>query len=263
MNCITLFLSLFIVYEVVESGSPSKSKISASIKNKNVSGMDDLNLNIVVPFKIQDYVVGFKCAIKKISQLPDSIFARKSFDTPLNGNIALNSEFDFRDNILSLSSLWKNDNLGLKIGADSDSHNFLKSFDVSKLLSLDNKRLSLSAGYNLLKKKLAGSTSLNIDAATLSVAYDTEKHDPVFTVAYSIDKENEVVPSISAKSGEMTLAYIRKWNGGLAKTKLFHNKKISIDWVDEGASGAWTTSAEFSLKNRADSKVSLSRDWSY
>jgi hypothetical protein len=70
MNYITIFFILTTAYNFGESGAPTKSKISASIKDKNVRGMEDLNLNLVIPFKIQDYIIGFKCAIKGLTQLP-------------------------------------------------------------------------------------------------------------------------------------------------------------------------------------------------
>lgn len=93
--------------------------------------------------------------------------------------------------------------------------------------------------------------------------YDSEDKDPVLSVTRALDSKNEVSPSVSLKSGDVSYGYTRKWEGGSLKSKLFPGDKVQLEWTDKGAQGSWVTSADVPLDNKANTKVSFGRDWSY
>lgn len=61
--------------------------------------MEGLNINVAAPFKFQDYVVGFKYALGNIKRAPESLFAKRSFDTS-EGQFTVDSDYTIADNTL-------------------------------------------------------------------------------------------------------------------------------------------------------------------
>lgn len=243
---------------------PTKTKVTAAIKDTNVEGLEGFNVNLVAPFKVQDYVVGFRYALGNLKKLPESLFAKKSFDVPTVGGVAtVESNFFFDDNNLNVAANWKNDDLGLSVGAEGDLKRKLKSVDISKSLNIQDKKLSLSAVYDVLKQKLSSSASLAVDNTKLKIDVDSEKKDPLVTLSHALDESNELSPSVRVKSGDLSVGYKRSWKGGSILSTFFPGDKVTFEWKDNGSNGAWTSKASVPLDDLTKTKVTLGHEWTY
>lgn len=228
--------------------------------------MEDLNVNIVAPFQFQDYIFGFKYALGDIKKVPETLFASKSFETPLDGKVSFNTEFDVKKNVFGIFSQWASKSLGLAVSARGNTHEKLQAVDVRKSFDYKNNRLTLNAAYDVIKKKISGSTSVNIEQDTeMQLQYDSVAKDPVFTLTRQLDAHNEVSPSVSLKTGKLTYGMRRRWEGGSLKAQLAPGETLGLEWRDEGVSGAWVTSAEIPVGKTpsAPTKITFSRDWNY
>lgn len=259
----THLLVLFAIIAVAFAGAPSSTKVSASVKETTVNGVEGLNVNIAAPFKFNDYVVGFRYALGDLKRAPESLFAKRTFDTAGDGQVTVDSDYNLEDKVVSVSTKWSSDSLGMSFTADADTKDRLRSVGVSKETSVNDNKLTLRGAYDLLKKKFNGESEFNVDATKLNLKYDSENRDPVLSVTRGIDERNEVSPSVSLKNGDVSYGYTRKWDGGSLKSKLFPGDKVEVEWTDNGSKGTWTTTAEVPLDNRANTKVSFGRDWDY
>jgi hypothetical protein len=238
-------------------------QISAAVKDTSVNGVEGFNFNIVAPFKFQDYVVGFRYALGNFKKVPESVFARRTFETGNEGTATVNADYDFADNSLNLAAKWNSDSLGVTVEADGDTKRKLKTVGVSKNLSIKDNKLTVTGAYDLLKKKVKGSAFFDADGTTVNFKYDTEERDPLLEVSRALDDKNEITPSIRLRSGEISYGYKRKWHGGSLLSRYFPGDKVSFEWKDEGASGTWTTTADVPLADASATKVSFSREWNY
>jgi len=260
---VTVLVLIAIIATIVNAGVPSNTKVTASVKDTTVNGVEGLNVNIAAPFKFQDYVVGFKYALGDLKRAPESLFAKRSFDTVGDGSVSVDADYNLENKVLSVSSKWNSDSLGLSLGANADTNDRVTHVSFGKDTNINDNKLSLQGAYDLLKKKFSAQSTLNVDQTTVNVKYDSENKDPVLSVTRNIDSKNEISPSVSLKNGDVTYGYTRKWQGGSLKSKLFPGEKVQLEWTDEGAKGSWTTSAEVPLDNKANTKVSFGRDWNY
>lgn len=73
-NDTVIYAPISCEFDVVQS-------VKASIKDTTVNGVEGFNIQWEVPFKVQDYVVGFKYNVGDMKKTPDSLFAKKSFST--------------------------------------------------------------------------------------------------------------------------------------------------------------------------------------
>jgi len=262
MSFFLLIVALAILATTIEAGIsiPKSTKFSASIDEQQ-TGVDGLNFDISVPFKVNDYVIGFRSKVNDALNFPiRSLFAKKSFDVA-DGVLSTNFDLDMDTRNLGLSTDWTAD--GMTIGGDFDVANKLKKVSISKILDvLEGRKVAITGSYDLLKKKFYGSTTVDVDASKIKLAYDSAKNDPVLTIAHSINDNNEISPSVSS-SGKVDFAYTRKWEGGSIKSNIDLNKNVELTWKDSGAGGSWRTVANVPLTDRQNTKISLSRDWSY
>lgn len=233
------------------------------MKNTNVNGPEDFNLQVVAPFKFQDYIVGFKYALGNFRRTPESFFAKRSFETPGEGVATVNADYTVADNNLNVAAQWTSDKLGLKLGAEGDVQSRLKTVSAVKSVSVNSNKFTLSAAYDILQKKLAATVNAKADATGVNLQYDTVSQNPSLTVSRELDENNEVAPTISLKTGEISYAYKRKWVGGSLLAKVFPGDKVSVTWKDHGANGAWTTQADVPFDDASKSKVSFSHEWDY
>lgn len=258
------FLLCVIVLSVAFADIPSSTKVSASIKDTSVNGLEGFNFNIVAPFKFQDYVVGFRYALGNFKKVPESVFAKRTFDTVGEGSATVNADYEFEENRLNIAAKWNSDSLGLTVEGKGDTQDKLKTVGVSKTLSIkDDNKLTVSAAYDIASKKACGSALLDVEGTAVEVSYDTEDKDPRLVVSRSLDDQNEVSPSIRLRSGEMSFGYKRKWTGGSLLSRYFPGNKVSFEWKDVGASGTWTTTADVPLADTSATKVTFSREWDY
>ncbi|KAJ1442706.1 hypothetical protein B484DRAFT_389913 [Ochromonadaceae sp. CCMP2298] len=241
----------------------SGSKVSASIKDTKVDGLEGLNIELAAPFKLNDYVVGFNYKLGDLRKGPDSLFAKKSFETAGEGKASVDAKMTLSDQKVKADVTWESDSMGLTVGVSGDSKDKVTKVSALKSMMLGDNKISLKAAYDLPGKIASGFGSYNVDGTLLNVEYSTEDKDPVLSVTKSLDDNNDVTPSVGLKSGSLAYAWTRKWTGGSVKTKLTPGEKVDVEWKDEGAGGVWTTSAEFPLEDSAAAKVSISRDWKY
>lgn len=224
---------------------------------------DGFNLNLAVPFKFEDLLFGFRYSLDNVSGVPESLFFRKSLDTPQEGVLTVDGDFVVGPNKLGVAARWVSNKLGLSLGANADSQSYLTNVDASKSLSIDGKKVTVSGAYDVKKNKAAGGIDVAVDATTVSATYDSEENDVALSVSHQIDEQTVVTPSINSKV-QFGLALLRKWNGGRLRGKYsYPQDKVDLEWTDDGANGAWVTKAEIPVRNAKQTKVSLSRDWTY
>lgn len=263
-----MFFQLLVVLAVlsvaVANFAPVDTKVTAKIGETNVDGLSGFNFKIVAPFKFQDYVVGFKYAIGEFPKAPESLFAKKSFETIADSTVDVEAEYTVADNALGVLAKWTSKQLGLSVAADASTKDRMRSVAVQKSLPLmDSAKVTVNAGYDFLKQKIHGTADVEADAATLSLSYDTESQDPVLSVTRDLDASNSISPSIKLRSGEINYGYKRTWNGGSLTSKLFPGDKVILEWKDKGAGGNWVTSADVPLADTKNTKVAFSREWNY
>jgi hypothetical protein len=254
---------LLAILSVAFGGASDSASVSASVKDTNVNGIEGLNVNIAAPFKFQDYVVGFKYAVGDLARAPESVFAKRTFEADDGSNVSVDGSYNLADKILSVAARWSSDKMSMSLGADADSKDKLTSVSFSKDTNIKDNKLTIRGAYDLLKKKISGDGTLDVDNGSLNVAYDTEDQDPVLSVNRAINANNEFSPSVSLKSGDVTYGYTRKWDGGSLASKLFPGDRVELEWTDKGSGGSWSTTANVPLDNKANTKVSFSRDWDY
>lgn len=257
----TQCLIAFVMVACVYAGAPANSKVSASLKEQSI-GLEGLNLNVAIPFNIQDYVVGIRYKIKESligEGALDSLFVKKTFDVA-EGKASVVSDFTISDNTVSLSADWTGSDDSLTVSASGNSVDKLTNVGFSKVLDiLEDKKLKFSATYDLLKQKYQTTTAVTADALKLTVGYGGA--DPKISLEYEIDSENSITPSVTGAGVSADVTYTRKWTGGSLASTIDSNKNLGLTWKDAGVSGKWTTTANIPLENRAATSVSLSRDW--
>lgn len=258
-----LILCVIAILAATFAASPQSTKVSASVKDTPVDGIEGLNVNIAAPFKFQDYVVGFKYALGDLARAPESVFAKRTFENEDGSNVAVDGNYNLGDKVLSVSAKWNSDKMALSLNADGDSKDKLKSVGFTKDTKFNDNKLTLKGAYDFLKKKISGEGTLDVDNGSVNIAYDTESKDPVLSVQRSLDSNNEFNPSVSLKSGEVSYGYKRKWDGGSVSSTLFPGDKVELEWTDKGSGGTWSTTAEVPLNDKANTKVSFARDWDY
>lgn len=256
------FVVALTIFAFASASVLSGSKVTASIKDTDVGGIEGLGANIVAPFKFQDWVLGFKYHLADFKKGPESLFAKKSFETGGEGTATVDADFTLDDQTVGVTATWESDSLGLTVEAKGNSNDKVTKLSALKDLVLGDNKLSLKAAYDLPGKIASGFGKYDVDGTVLAVDYSTEDADPVLSVTKALDDNNEVTPSVSLKSGGLAYAWKRTWEGGSLKAKLFPGDKVDVEWKDDGAGGVWTTNAEFPLDD-SNAKVSISRDWKY
>lgn len=85
----------------------STQSISASIKDTTVNGVEGLNINWVAPFKFDDYVVGFRYALGNLKKAPESLFAKRTYDTPIiEGAATVDVDYNLDSKVFAVESKW-------------------------------------------------------------------------------------------------------------------------------------------------------------
>jgi hypothetical protein len=256
-------LVLFAILAVAFAGTPQSTKITASVKDTPVDGIEGLNVNIAAPFKFQDYVVGFKYALGDLARAPEAVFAKRTFENDDGSKVSVDGNYNLADKLLSVAANWNSDKMGMSLSADADSRDKLTAVGFTKDTSINDNKFTIRGAYDLLKKKISGDGTLDIDQGSINIAYDTEDKDPVLSVNRALDDNNEFKPSVSLKSGQVTYGYKRKWDGGSVDSKLFPGDRVELEWTDKGSGGSWSTTAEIPLDDKSNTKISFGRDWDY
>ena len=72
-----------------------------------MNGLEGLNVNVVCPFQVQDYLMGFRMRLdNSLKKYPDSLFMKKSMSldeiAPGAGSISFDSNFDVKDMVMNI-----------------------------------------------------------------------------------------------------------------------------------------------------------------
>jgi hypothetical protein len=235
--------------------------ITASVKDTAVNGVEGLNIKWSAPFKFQDYVVGFRTTLGDLRRAPEELFAKRSFNTGGDSTATVDADYNIESKRLNLNAKWSNEKIDL--GAEGNSEDKLTSLSASTNTQLNGNNLNVGAVYDMMKRRITGSSELEVDDTKVSLEYDNDAKNPVLSVSHKLDDRNTVEPTISLKSGDMTYGWTRKINGGELNTRLHPGDRVDVTWEDRGANGIWSTRAEVPLENTANTKISFSRDWAY
>jgi len=237
-------------------------KTASARVNSEVNGLEGLNLNLDVPFKVEDAVVGFRVKLAQLKQLPDSLFAKKSFDVA-DGRATVDADFNVARKVLSVASQWTSDKLGLTVHADGDSENHVREVGVTSNRKIDGRDVRLAATYDIPSQNVEAKVKANADKVSGEVTYNSGNKNVDVAVEYVVDDKNTFSPKLNVQSKKVAYGWKRKWNGGSLDATYHHDDKTVVEWKDVGTLGDWKTTAEIPAGNAGNSKVTISRDWTY
>jgi hypothetical protein len=228
-----------------------------------VNGVEGLNLNFVVPVKVDDYTVGFKYKPDgSFKKAPESFFVSKSFATPVDGKLDVDAEYAVADKVASVRSKWSLGRWGTALSMKGNTRDRITEVGAESTQAVGRNRLFLSGTYDLAKGIACGKTRLNFDQTTAELSANSKDRDPLLKVSYALNADNVISPSVFLKSGTMAYEWTRRFIGGSLSAAFQPSQKLSVTWRDEASSGAWTTRATMPLDNPSEIKVSFGRDWS-
>jgi hypothetical protein len=230
--------------------------------DSTVAGIEGLNLKWEVPFKVDDYVVGFKYSLSEMKKAPQSLFAKRKFEIG-DSSATVNADFNVQSKVLEVATSWASDRAGVAISALADSREMLKRVGASTSRTIGGFTLGLAGKYDMLKRSSEFSTKLSKDETAAEFRYNTEERDVVLSVSHDLDTNNALTPKISLTTGDVTYGWTRKWNGGSLASSYHPGDKAEFIWVDQGTGGIWRTKAQVPLEDPKKTKVSFTRDWQY
>lgn len=127
-----ILLVLAVICVAVSGKAPSSKSISASVKDTTVNGVEGLNINWEAPFKFDDYVVGFRYALGNLKKAPESLFAKRSYDTPVvEGSATVDVDYNLDSKVFAVESKWVSKKDGFELNAKGDSKDKLISVGAS------------------------------------------------------------------------------------------------------------------------------------
>jgi hypothetical protein len=202
------------------------------VKDTSVNGVDGLNIKWTAPFKFQDYVVGFRTTLGDLRRAPDELFAKRSFNLGTDGTATVDADYTISTKALNVNAKWANDKLELK--AEGNNNDKLTSISGTTHQTMNGNKWDIGAAYDLLKKKITGSSELIVDDTTVGIDYDHSSRDAVLSVSHKLDDKNTVEPTIGLKSGDMTYGWTRNIKGGKFGARLHPGDKMDVTWEDNG-----------------------------
>jgi len=268
LSLISLEILVLIVLSSISSSSSSllsgNTKVSSKLNDIVFDGIEGLNINIIAPFKINNYIIGFKYALTNVQKLPEVIFAKTTLNM-IGGETIFETDYDFNNKIFNILSKWVNKKDGLSLTLKGDNRNYLPitEFGGSKEFMYDNKKINIDLIYNLPKKMWKGFSSIDFNNVKLEIDYNSFSKESILSVKKDLDNNNEIIPSISLLTGEINYIWLRKWNNGKLKSNFIPNKLVDLEWKDQGLYGNWITNIKIPLYNDIKPRLSLVREWSF
>jgi len=264
ISYIYIYILLIFIYNIINIYLLQNKVITASVKDTNVKGAEGLNLEWSAPFKFKDYIVGFKYKLgDTLKNAPETLFAKKSISTGVDGTASIEANYNVADKTLSAIGKWASEKVGLSLSAEANTNDKLTKVTAVNTQTVGGNKLTIGAEYDVLDKKASVCTKLAVDDTVVGLSYDNEDKDPVLSVSHQLDAKNLFAPSVSLKDGAMKYGWTRKWNGGSADLALTPGEKLAVVWKDQGANGVWTTKAEVPINDQAKSKISFAHEWTY
>jgi len=261
----TRVIALLALVAAVFASAPNGKSVSAAVKDTQVDGLAGLNINWEAPFNFDKYVVGFRYHLGNLKKVPESLFAKRSFETAgIEGTATVDADYHIGNKLLSADVRWASSNHDLEARAKANNEDRVTEVGLTTSQNVEGKKVILSADYNLLKKRLASSAKVTVDDTTAQVNYDNVDRDAVLKVSHKVDDRNTVEPSISLKSGHMTYGWTRALNGGGSVQAVYNpGETVDVTWKDNGANGVWNTKASIPVDDHSSTTISFSRDWKY
>lgn len=262
-----MFARLFAILAVLAVAfagvaTPSSKSVSANLKESD--GLSNLNLKCAFPFKINDYVIGFrhKFSNDALSYKPDAVFVKKTFETGDLGSLQVDAELESHNYVFSAATKWISDKWKIAFGLEGNTKDMLTNVDFTSDDSIQGTNLKTTLGYDLKTKTAHGKSAITMDDTTVELAYDTGKGDPELSVLHKFNDQNAIQPSVSLLSREVKSKYVRSWDSGSLATTLHpSNKLVVLEWNDISPTGVWKTKATVPLADVKSAKFSVSRDW--
>lgn len=222
-----------------------------------------MNINWQAPFKFKDYVFGFQYHLSSnLKKLPEKLFVRKTFPTPLSGVGDITAEFSPEDKVVGVVLNWMNEKRGVDLAVAGNSKD---KFTVARLglaKNIKGVNCAINSGYDHLKKQVYVATTAAYKDLTCHMEVDSENKDPRVSLLYNVDSRNTVIPSVSLKTGEMSYSWRRFLDSGSLSAAFHPGKNVELEWRDQGASGVWVSRADVPMENPSKPKFSFSREWS-
>lgn len=237
-------------------------RLSASVKDTTVNGLAGFNIKWTVPFKVQDYTVGFKYSLADLKKVPDSLFAKRSFSLA-NGVATVDADYSVAGKSVDVGASWHSDDLGLTLSAAGNNKDALTKVSAAATHSLGGNNVNIKGTFHVLKNKLDLITKASRDSLSAQVEYDTEAANPVLSLSYKVDANNVLTPAVSLKDGDLSYRWNRKINGGSIDAKFRPGNTLDLEWQDNANNGYWSTKAAIPVNNPEGTKVSFSREWNY
>jgi len=124
-------LSAFIAVTFAGIATPSAKSVTANLKESD--GLDNLNLKCAFPFKINDYVLGFrhKFGTDGLTYKPDAIFVKKTFETGDVGSLTVDAELASKDYVFSAATKWISNKWKVAFGLEGNTKDLLTNVDFS------------------------------------------------------------------------------------------------------------------------------------
>ena len=115
------------------------AKVGTALKDINSGGLEGLNINLGLPFKMDQYIVGFKLrlgalrnAVTKtasryhLTPLLDTFYGKTMFETPVvPGTAHMDFDFNCDSRTLYAHTRWVARDRDLEVVASMDTDNFL------------------------------------------------------------------------------------------------------------------------------------------
>ena len=176
--------------------------LSASVKNVGVDGVEGLNLKWEAPFKFDEWVVGFKLALSDLRRAPETLFVKRTYDTPIvDGAATVDCSYNVASKVLSTDCTWVSKTSDLEVSLSGNTEDRLTKVGVAGSVRIAGEKLALEATQDLKHSKYTGSARVAHGDTSITVSYDSEENDPLLKVNHKLDNLNSVTPKISLKSG--------------------------------------------------------------
>lgn len=253
----------------VQGKAPTEKSVHISTSTE-VDGVSGLNLNWEVPFKVEDYVVGFRYKLNQLKKYPETLFAKKTIDIA-DGQATVDADLDIDGKTVSVAAKWVSDKLvdGLKttVHVEGNNKDYLTSVGAEINKDIDGNNVELKGVYNVADQKVRANGKVVRDKTTAEVSFNTADEDLQLHLSHELDANNAPKGSYSTKTGEVAYGWTRKWTGGELDATYHpgNGGKAVLQWTDKGSQGDWKTTAEIPLANNeiGNSKVSIKREWKY
>ena len=169
----------------------STQSLSASIKDTAIDGIEGLNFNFDLPFKIDDNLgstlLGFRHKFgESLKRGPSALYLKRTFNIGDENAIVIDTQYESKPNVFSIGTKWVSDGFKVALGIDVNTKRFpwglIPSADFTSKQNVDGWKLNSAAGFNAEKLSVSLSQEVGYGTTAVKIDYDTEKHNPVVRI---------------------------------------------------------------------------------